>query len=167
MLLSSWGFGLYSSRRKLLAQAGLKFWKIWKAYMWTAEWRIKWWMIISVIYATSCSCEKKARKKKRKRKKKEKAPEFFFRRWSPFIYLQAGLSGNKKEAVFKLFNFYSYIKFGVGGMGGSKNYLKEIKRGLSLEPITPGWANSAFANGGGGRGGGRPNIIISPLKLIS
>ena len=37
---------------------------IWKSYMWTAEWRIKWRMIIAVIYETKkrnlCSCEKKA-----------------------------------------------------------------------------------------------------------
>ena len=46
MLLSSWGFGLPSSRRNLSAQAGLKFWMIWKSYMWIAEWRIKWRMII-------------------------------------------------------------------------------------------------------------------------
>ena len=47
----------------------------------------------------------------------------------------AGLSDNKKRrrfSIFKLFNFYSYIIFGVGGGGGgSKNY-QEIKRGDEL-----------------------------------
>ena len=37
------------------------------------------------------------------------------------------------KAVFKLFNFYSYIIFGVGE-GGSKNY-QEIKRRAELIPL--------------------------------
>ena len=35
---------------------------IWKAYMWTAEWRIKWRMIIAVIYATFAVAERKPEK---------------------------------------------------------------------------------------------------------
>ena len=65
MLLSSWGFGLHSSRRNLSAQAGLKFWMIWKSYMWIAEWRIKWRMII-FIYATFAVAKRKPEKKKKK-----------------------------------------------------------------------------------------------------
>ena len=56
------------------------------------------------------------------------------------------------KTVFKLFNFYSYIIFGVGG-GVSKNY-QEIKSGGG------GWTNSAFANGG------TRHMIISHLKPI-
>ena len=69
----------------------------------------------------------------------------------------AGLSDNKQRRrflIFKLFNFYSYIIFGVGGRGGggSKNY-QEIKRGDELIML--------LRTGGGGH-----DIIISPLKLI-
>ena len=94
MLLSSWGFGLHSSRRNLSAQAGLKFWMIWKSYMWIAEWRIKWRMII-FIYATFAVAKRKPEKKKKKASEVFRA--FFLQlqklriklRRSSFIYLQS------------------------------------------------------------------------------
>ena len=107
-----------------------------------------------------CSCEKKERKKK--------GPEFS----SGFLFATAKVAyktamiilhfnykqdcrTTNKEAVFKLFNFYSYIIFGVGGRGGSKNY-QEIKKGAELILL--------LLTGGQG---GWHYIIISPLKLIS
>ena len=82
-----------------------------------------------------CSCEKKERKKK--------GPEFF----SGFLFATAKVAyktamiilhfnykqdcrTTNKEAVFKLFNFYSYIIFGVGGRGVVK-IIKRSKRGLN------------------------------------
>ena len=46
-----------------------------------------------------------------------------------FNYKQDCRTTNK-EAVFKLFNFYSYIIFGVGGRGVVK-IIKRSKRGLN------------------------------------
>ena len=37
---------------------------IWKSYMWTAEWRIKWRMIMAVIYATFAVAKRKPETKK-------------------------------------------------------------------------------------------------------
>ena len=51
------------------------------------------------------------------------------------------------KTVFKLFNVYSYIIFGVGGGGVEKNY-QEIKRGTELIPLL------RTVGGGGGGGGG-------------
>ena len=115
MLLSSWGFGLYSSRRNLPAQAGLKFWMIWKCYMWTAEWRIKWRMIIAaVIYATSCSCEKKTAM------------------IIPHL-ITSRIVGQQIKKRFSSFSTSTVTLYFVspGGKGGSKNY-QEIKKGAEL-----------------------------------
>ena len=71
-----------------------------------------------------------------------------------FQHKQGRVVGEQKaKTVFKIFNFYSYIIFGVGE-GGSKNY-QEIKRGTELILLLR-------TGGGGGH-----DIIISPLKLIS
>ena len=92
-------------------------------------------MIISVIYATFAVAKRKHEKKK--------GPEFF----SGFLFATAKVAyktamiilhfnykqdcrTTNKEAVFKLFNFYSYIIFGVGGRGVVK-IIKRSKRGLN------------------------------------
>ena len=73
-----------------------------------------------------------------------------------FQHKQGRVVGEQKaKTVFKIFNFYSYIIFGVGE-GVSKNY-QEIKRGTEL---------ILLLRTGGGREGGH-DIIIFPLKLIS
>ena len=66
-----------------------------------------------------------------------------------------GVGQQTAKTVFKLFNVYSYIIFGLGGGGVEKNY-QEIKRGAELIPLL------RTVGGGGGH-----DIIISPLKLIS
>ena len=57
--------GVYGLNLKLLLKSGFcrgynsEVLNIWKSYMWTVEWRIKWRMIIAVIYATFAVAKRK------------------------------------------------------------------------------------------------------------